>query len=104
MLKNKRGIATGFMFGLLIAFVAAPCVVPLFATTIIVAVTITEGILRLLLIMSYSTGLGLPFMIIGALPWIAKRMKGIEGRRIYVVRILILVGTLIWLVWSLLSI
>lgn len=103
LLKNKRGTLGGFTFGLIIIFVAAPCVMPLLIPTIIVGLTTTESLSKFLLIMSYSTGLGLPFIILSALSNVGIRLKYVKGKWFNGLRILILVGTLVWLIWSLLS-
>ncbi|MEM2880353.1 MAG: cytochrome c biogenesis protein CcdA [Candidatus Methanomethyliaceae archaeon] len=100
LLTRKKGVFTGFIFGLLLMLVAAPCAIPLFATTAIFALTLSEGVSRTLVLLSYAIGLGLPLMLFGMMPELSERFKDLSGKWWTKVRLLILVGTFIWLVWS----
>jgi cytochrome c-type biogenesis protein len=100
LLGKRKGVFTGFIFGLLLMLVAAPCTIPLFTTTAIYALTLSEGISRALVILAYALGLGLPLVLIGLIPEISGKIRGLSGRWWNRVRVSILICTLIWLLWS----
>ncbi|MCX8182143.1 MAG: hypothetical protein N3D12_03380 [Candidatus Methanomethyliaceae archaeon] len=101
-LAQKKGVFTGFIFGLLLMLVAAPCAVPLFTTTAMFALTLSEGFSRGIVLLMYALGLGLPFVLFGLMPKLSGKIKGLglSGKWWIKVRLSILVGTVIWLVWS----
>lgn len=100
LLGQKRGVFTGFIFGLILIFVAAPCAIPLFATTAIFTITLSEGSSRIFTLLSYALGLGVPIVLIGLVPRISDKLKGLSGKWWTRTRLLILISTLVWLVWS----
>ncbi|MGC8936389.1 MAG: cytochrome c biogenesis CcdA family protein [Candidatus Methanomethylicaceae archaeon] len=97
--REKKGMVTGFTFGLLLMLVAAPCTIPLFVTTTIIAATLSEGFSRFVLLLAYALGLGLPLVVMGIIPDFSSRLKNISGKWLSWTKVLILFGTLIWLLW-----
>lgn len=100
-LLSRKGLLAGFFYGLLIIFVASPCILPLLAITAVVSLTFSEGIWRVLVMVSYALGLSLPFMLLAAfsskMSWFLEFSK---SRASHWVVVGLLAGTLIWLVWS----
>jgi len=101
LLGKRKGVLTGFIFGLLLMLVAAPCTIPLFTATAIYALTLSEGLSRALVILTYALGLGVPLVVIGLIPEISGKMRDLSGKWWNRVRLSILICTLIWLLWSL---
>ena len=104
LLSKKRGFFTGFIFGLLLMLVAAPCAIPLFTTTAIFALTLSKGASRVFILLAYALGLGLPLMVFGLIPELSETFKYLSGKWWTKARLLILVCTLAWLVWSFFSV
>lgn len=100
-LSGRRGVMTGFAFGLLLILIASPCIVPFLTVTAIFALGFEDGIMRIASLACFSLGLGIPFILIGAFTSSAERLKGlVKGRRFTYAQICVLAGTLIWLIWS----
>lgn len=102
ILNGRKGSIAGFLFGMLIIFIASPCILPLLAALSIYALTVDELASRFALLMAYAAGLGLPFVIMGAFAGAGKRLMKIS-RWSRIVQILILTATLVWILWSLLA-
>ena len=100
LLGKRKGVLTGFIFGLLLMLVAAPCTIPLFTATAIYALTLSEGLSRALVILTYALGLGVPLVVIGLIPEISGKMRDLSGKWWNRVRLSILICMLIWLLWS----
>ncbi|MBC7113816.1 MAG: hypothetical protein H5T34_07400 [Candidatus Methanomethyliales bacterium] len=100
LLGQRKGLYTGFIFGLLLMFIAAPCTIPLFTTTAIYALTLSEGLSRALVILAYALGLGVPLIVISLIPEISGKMKYLSSRWWNKLRLIILISTLVWLMWS----
>lgn len=99
MFREKKGVFTGFTFGILLMLVAAPCTIPLFVTTTIIAATLSEGFSRFVLLLAYGLGLGLPLVVIGIIPDVSSKLKNISGKWLSWIKVLILFGTMVWLLW-----
>jgi cytochrome c-type biogenesis protein len=99
ILGNRKGAATAFLFGALIIFIASPCILPLLSIVAIIALTV-EGVLsRVALLIAYSAGLGIPFILIGAFSNMSGRLRRLvateaAGR----IELLIMALTLAWLI------
>ncbi len=101
VLNRRRGILAGFGFGLMIIFVASPCVVPLLAITAIFAMTLSDAATRVLLMFSYAAGLGMPFMLIGGLSVKGGQLAKIANARgVRWIQTAVLIATIAWLLWS----
>lgn len=101
-LMGRKGTVTGFLFGMLIMLIAAPCILPLLAAISIYALTAEELATRFAILIAYAAGLGLPFFIMGAFAGVGKRLMRIS-RWSKVAQILVLFATLAWILWSLLA-
>lgn len=99
-MKGKRGSIAGFLFGMLIMLIAAPCILPLLAALSIYALTVGELAARFAIMMAYSAGLGLPFFLIGAFAGFGKKLVGFSkwSERLQVAVLLVTLG---WILWSL---
>ncbi|MBC7120352.1 MAG: hypothetical protein H5T33_02045 [Candidatus Methanosuratus sp.] len=102
ILKGKRGAVAGFLFGMLIIFIACPCILPLLAALSIYAITVEELAARFLLLVAYAAGLGLPFFIIGACASAGKKLIRVS-RWSKAVEVPVLLATLTWIIWSLIA-
>lgn len=101
ILSGKRGIVTGFAFGLLLILIASPCIVPFLTITAILALSLTEGAIRLVSLASFSLGLGIPFILISAFTSSQKGLMRLVKRRGFAyAQAVLLSSTLIWLLWS----
>ncbi len=98
---SRKGLTAGFVYGLLIIFMASPCILPLLAITAVVSLTFSEGLWRVLVMVSYALGLSLPFMLLAAfsskMPWFLRFSR---SRASHWLVVLLLSATLIWLIWS----
>ncbi|MGB9880183.1 MAG: cytochrome c biogenesis protein CcdA, partial [Anaerolineae bacterium] len=101
-LMGRKGTIVGFLFGMLIMLIAAPCILPLLAAISIYALTAEELTTRFAILIAYAAGLGLPFFIMGAFAGVGKRLMRIS-RWSKVAQILVLFATLAWILWSLLA-
>lgn len=100
-LGKKKGIATGFLFGVLIIFVASPCILPLLAIVAIFSLTVEGTLSRIALLLAYTSGLGIPFVAIGAFSSLsAKLRKVVSTKAAANVELIIMLITLAWLVAS----
>lgn len=102
ILIGRKGSIAGFLFGMLITFIASPCILPLLAALSIYALTVDELASRFALLIAYAAGLGLPFVIMGAFAGAGKRLIKIS-RWSRIVQIIVLLATLAWILWSLLA-
>jgi cytochrome c-type biogenesis protein len=103
-LHGRKGLAAGFVFGLLIIFIASPCVVPLLAAAAIFALTSESVLQRAGLLLAYSAGLGLPFIAIAAFFGSSKRLSEFSRKGIvHKVQLIVLAATIVWLLWLFLS-
>ena len=103
-LHGKKGVLAGFVFGLLIIFVASPCILPLLTVTAIFALTVDGILLKVGLLLAYAAGLGLPFIIIAAFSGSSRKLNefaktGVMRR----VELIVLVFTVAWLLWGFIS-
>jgi cytochrome c-type biogenesis protein len=100
-LLSRKGLLAGFFYGLLIIFVASPCILPLLAITAVVSLTFSEGLWRVLVMVSYALGLSLPFILLAAfsskMSWFLNFSK---SRASHWIVVALLVATLAWLVGS----
>jgi cytochrome c-type biogenesis protein len=100
-LLSRKGLLAGFFYGLLIIFVASPCILPLLAITAVVSLTFSEGLLRVVVMVSNALGLSLPFILLAAfsskMSWFLRFSKSRVSHWIVVA---LLAGTLLWLAWS----
>lgn len=98
---SRKGLLAGFFYGLLIIFVASPCILPLLAITAVISLTFSEGIWRVVVMISYALGLSLPFILIAAF---SSKMSWFLGfsrsRASHWIAVMLLAATLIWLTWS----
>ncbi|MEJ5293213.1 MAG: cytochrome c biogenesis protein CcdA [Candidatus Methanosuratincola sp.] len=101
-LAGRRGVMAGFLFGMLIMFIASPCILPLLAALSVYALTVDELASRLALLVAYAAGLGIPFVIMGAFARAGRRLMR-ASRWTKAVQIIVLFATLAWIVWSLLA-
>ncbi len=101
VLNRRRGALAGFGFGLMIIFVASPCVVPLLVITAIFAMTLPDAVSRILLMLSYAAGLGIPFMLIGGLSVKGGQLARIaDAKTVRWAQTAVLAATIVWLLWS----
>jgi cytochrome c-type biogenesis protein len=101
-LRGRKGTVAGFLFGMLIMLIAAPCILPMLAALSIYALTLEEIATRFAILMAYSAGLGLPFVLMGAFVNAGKRLIRIS-RWSKAVQAFVLFATLAWILWSLLA-
>jgi cytochrome c-type biogenesis protein len=103
-LLSRKGLPAGFFYGLLIIFVASPCILPLLAITAVVTLNFVEGFWRVLVMISYALGLSLPFILVAAfssrMSWFISFSK---SRVSHWITVALLTVTLLWLVWSFLT-
>uniref|UniRef100_A0A7C3J514 Uncharacterized protein n=1 Tax=Candidatus Methanomethylicus mesodigestus TaxID=1867258 RepID=A0A7C3J514_9CREN len=100
-LSGRRGVMTGFVFGLLLILIASPCIVPFLTVTAIFALSFEDGIMRLVSLACFSLGLGIPFILVGSFTSSAERLRGfVNGRRFAYAQVCVLAGTFTWLIWS----
>lgn len=103
-LLSRKGLLAGLLYGLLIIFVASPCILPLLAITALVSLTFTEGFWRVLIMVFYALGLSLPFIFLAAfssrMSWFISFSK---SRTSHWITVALLAVTLLWLVWSFLT-
>jgi cytochrome c-type biogenesis protein len=104
-LLSRKGLPAGFFYGLLIIFVASPCILPLLAITAVVTLTFTESFWRVLIMVFYALGLSLPFILLAAfsskMSWFISFSK---SRASHWIVVALLTATLLWLIWSFLTI
>ncbi|MEN3050510.1 MAG: cytochrome c biogenesis protein CcdA [Candidatus Methanosuratincola petrocarbonis] len=101
-LRGRKGSIAGFLFGMLIMLIAAPCILPLLAALSIYALTVEELATRFAILLAYSAGLGLPFVLMGAFINAGKRLMRIS-RWSKSLQIIVLFATLAWIIVSLLA-
>lgn len=101
VLGNKKGAATGFLFGLLIIFVASPCILPLLTIVAIYSLTVEGALSRIALLISYSAGLGVPFIAIGAFSSLSAKLRRLAlTKAVARAELAIMLITLAWLIVS----
>lgn len=100
-LLSRKGLVAGFFYGLLIIFVASPCILPLLAIAAVVTLSFSEGLWRVVVMIFYALGLSLPFILLAAF---SSRMsfyvRFSKSRASHWITVALLVATLLWLVWS----
>lgn len=100
-LLSRKGLIAGFVYGILIIFVASPCVLPLLAITAVVSLTLSEGLWRVAVMVSYALGLSLPFIFLAAFSSRASWFLGFsKSKASHWITVALLGATLIWLAWS----
>ena len=99
-LHRKKGMFVGFIFGLLMIFVASPCSIPLLVITSILALSLLDLFLRVILLLAYALGLGLPFIAISLITASSKKlMEFVKAKHVQQMQLLIMIATLAWLIW-----
>ncbi len=99
ILGKRRGAATGFLFGALIIFVASPCILPLLSIVAIFSLTLEGALSRIALLISYSAGLGIPFIVIGAFSSLSGSLRRLVATKAAArIEMLIMLLTLAWLI------
>jgi cytochrome c-type biogenesis protein len=111
-IKPNTGKATGYARSLLVGgvftFAWTPCVGPILASILTLAIDSKTAATGAVLLLVYAFGLGLPFLILGAAfdtinPWLRKISKYsgvlhiVSGVLLVAVGILILLDRLVWL-------
>ena len=92
---NKTGIAGTFLMGIILGFIAAPCVGPFLASILGFVATTGSIPIGLITLFSFAVGLGMPYLFLAIF---AKTLAGMPSAGAWMIRVKQIAGMIVLLV------